>query len=235
MSTQSKKATVNDEHRVESARLLALWNRAKDAGKITSQRDVGEKYGIGTQAAVSHFLRGRAALSIEAAMGFSAALQVPIADFSTRLASEADRAAKFATPDEDDFIAIQQMDGYVYGGSGLPPNHDEVIGELKFRADFLNECGVTKENGRIIKVSGNSMHPRIPHGSVVLVKVNGGEPVAGKFFAIAHPIHGPIIKRLRFEGGLWYADSENPDYKPIPVVEENARIIGRAVWVGSKL
>ena len=35
--------------------------------------------------------------------------------------------------------------------------------------------------------------------------------------------------------GLWYADSENPDHKPIPMQEENAKLIGRAVWMGAKL
>lgn len=226
---------MTDEHRAEAEALRKLWASAKTSGRIKSQANVGEEFGIGTQGAVSQFLAGAVALSLEAATGFAAALGVSIADFSARLAEEADKIAKFATPSDDEYLSISQMNGYVYGGSGYPAGHEEIIGQLKFRADFLRECGVTQSNGRIIKVRGNSMFPRIPDGSVVLVKTSDQEPVSGDIFAIAHPSLGPIIKRLRMANGIWYADSENPDHKPIPMQEENAKIIGRAVWMGAKL
>jgi phage repressor protein C with HTH and peptisase S24 domain len=233
--SKGREAVSSDVVFAEAKALSALWDDARKAQRIPPQAEAGSKYNIGGQGAVWQYLNGRRPLNLKAARGFAAALGVSIADFSVRLAEEADKIAKFATPSDDEYLSIPQMNGYVYGGSGHPAGHEEIIGQLKFRADFLRECGVTQSNGRIIKVRGNSMFPRIPDGSVVLVKTSDQEPVSGDIFAIAHPSLGPIIKRLRMANGLWYADSENPDHQPIPMQEENAKLIGRAVWMGAKL
>lgn len=233
--TKGREAIPSNVVEAEAKALKTLWDAARAEKRVPPQTEVGAAFEIGTQGAVWQYLNGHRPLNLKAARGFAAALKCQIADFSTRLAKEVDANAQFATPADDEFVPIPLMDGHVRGGSGGAHLQDEVIGELKFRADFLRECGVTRENGRTIKVKGHSMHPRIPDGAVVLVRLNGGDPVAGKFYALDHPTHGPIIKRLRLEGGLWYADSENAGYDPIPIREEGARIIGRAVWVGAKL
>lgn len=236
MSKQHRKAIVTDEHRTEARALKQIWDDAKASGRLKSQKEIGIEYEIGNQNAVSQFLHAKVPLSLKAARGFAAALGVVIRDFSPRLAAEADRTAQFATPDEEDFLPIPQVSGFVFGGNGgHTPDYEEVIGQLRFRADFLRECGVTPQNGRIIKVRGNSMFPRIPDGSVVLVKINEKDPVAGGIFAIAHPAFGPIIKRLELREKVWMAESENPDHPPIAIKDANAVIIGKAVWMGTTL
>jgi hypothetical protein len=78
--------TLTDEHREESRKLKALWAERKDR---VSQAEFGQAYDIGSQAAVGHFLNGKAAISLKAARGFAKGLGCDIADFSPRLASEA--------------------------------------------------------------------------------------------------------------------------------------------------
>lgn len=235
--SKGKEAIPQEIVAAESAALLALWNAAKKAKSVPSQKAFGEQFGIGTQGAVWQYLNGERPLNIKAARAFADVLNEPIAKFSPRLAMEVDKTVPFATaPDDDEFLPIQQVSGFVFGGNGgHTPNYEEVIGQLRFRTDFLRECGVTPQNGRIIKVRGNSMFPRIPDGSVVLVKLNEKDPVPGGIFAIAHPSFGPIIKRLELRDKVWIAESENPDHPPIAIEDANAVIIGRAVWMGTTL
>lgn len=233
--SKGREAVSSDVVFAEAKALSVLWDDARKAQRIPPQADAGSKYNIGGQGAVWQYLNGRRPLNLKAARGFAAALGVPIADFSPRLAMEADKIAQFATPSDDEFLPIPEVDGVVFGGCGCGKDFEEVIGQLKFRADFLRECGITPANGRIVKVHGNSMFPRIPAGAVVLIKTSEQEPVSGEIFAIAHPSLGPIIKRLRLDGAAWLAESENPDHPPIAIQEENAKIIGRAIWMGAKL
>lgn len=88
----SRKATVTQEHKEESARLRAIW----DSTKHETQAVFGEIYGIGSQSAVGQFLRGESPLSQKAARGFAIGLKCNIADFSLRLAREAELAAAVA-------------------------------------------------------------------------------------------------------------------------------------------
>lgn len=81
----------------EEARLLsAIWFRTpiKVRG---NQAAFGEKFGIGNQSAVGQFIRGEIALSFKAARGFAEGLGCAIADFSPRLAQEAELNAQFAS------------------------------------------------------------------------------------------------------------------------------------------
>lgn len=78
--------TLTDEHREESRKLKSLWVERKER---VSQAEFGQTYDIGSQAAVGHFLNGKAAISLKAARGFAKGLGCEIADFSPRLAAEA--------------------------------------------------------------------------------------------------------------------------------------------------
>lgn len=78
--------TLTEEHREESRRLKAIWAERKER---ISQAEFGQTYDIGSQAAVGHFLNGKAAISLKAARGFAKGLGCEIADFSPRLAGEA--------------------------------------------------------------------------------------------------------------------------------------------------
>lgn len=98
-----RKAKVTDEHRKEAEALRALW--AKKEGRGT-QAEFGEKFAIGNQSAVGQFLRGEAPLSLKAAKGFAKGLGCKIADFSPRLAKEAEGLHEVAPPPKRPFSFI---------------------------------------------------------------------------------------------------------------------------------
>ena len=83
----NRKANVNKEHKEEAAQLSKIWRSTKHE----TQAVFGEKYEVGTQSAVGQFLRGESPLSLKAARGFATGLGCRIADFSPRLAKEAEQ------------------------------------------------------------------------------------------------------------------------------------------------
>lgn len=95
-TSDAKKAKISDENRQESQALAEIWARtqaARDAANVGSQEAFGAEFGIGNQAAVGHFLRGRSAISLKAAEAFARGLGCTVDDFSPRLAAEIRRLA----------------------------------------------------------------------------------------------------------------------------------------------
>lgn len=84
--SEYKRGVVSDLNREESRKLRALWDARNNR---MTQAEFGQTYGIGSQAAVGHFLNGHAAISMKAAKGFALGLGCEIAAFSPRLAEEA--------------------------------------------------------------------------------------------------------------------------------------------------
>ena len=83
-----------------------------------------------------------------------------------------------------------------------------------------------------LKVSGDSMEPDIPNGSIVLVKIcdsiNVGEIGAFYYDGVAY------CKRVLFENGKSYLESINTKYAPIEIVPENTlKVYGKIIGVES--
>ena len=103
MATDLRKAKVTSETLLESEKLLDLW---ENTDPRPSQVEFGEKFDIGSQSAVSGFLKGKTPISLKAARGFAKGLQCQISDFSERLA-QADAAAwPFALVDRGRYEAL---------------------------------------------------------------------------------------------------------------------------------
>lgn len=107
--TDNKRGTVTELNKEESRKLRAIWDGKRDK---PSQAAFGETFGIGSQAAVGHFLNGHAAISLKAARGFAEGLNCDIADFSPRLAEEAAKLGKAAgaMSDQIDMTALGRME-----------------------------------------------------------------------------------------------------------------------------
>jgi phage repressor protein C with HTH and peptisase S24 domain len=120
--------------------------------------------------------------------------------------------------------------------NSLPILYEEV-GSLSFRKDFLMSCGVTPSSAKIVNVHGTSMEPTIPNGLVLLVNSANTEPRNGKIFAMAKGHEGLVVKRLIKNGEDWLARSDNMDGNPDFPINDGipVTIIGRAVWIGTKL
>lgn len=97
--TDDRRGKVTPENIAEAERLSAIWEETyaeRKTRNLHSQGAFGLEYEIGNQAAVGFFLNGKTALSLKAARGFATGLKCNIADFSPRLAREAELAAAVA-------------------------------------------------------------------------------------------------------------------------------------------
>lgn len=95
MTIDSKKAVITDENRAESAKLKQLWEARKHIHGM-NQIEFGDRFGIGTQGAVSGCLNARMAISLKAGTGFAIGLKCDIAEFSPRLAAQVNAATQAA-------------------------------------------------------------------------------------------------------------------------------------------
>lgn len=140
--------------------------------------------------------------------------------------------------DNDEFQDVLRIDVRLAAGNGAVEGFEEVVGSLKFTSNFLRSVHVSPSKARIVDVRGHSMHPKIPHGAVVLVNIaqSAKEPESGKIFAIARAVEGLSVKRLQNKDGKWFATSDNPEGPTIPIDDgEPVTIVGRVVWMGVTL
>jgi transcriptional regulator with XRE-family HTH domain len=99
-------AKVTPEHLEEARRLKLLWTQRNEL----TQEKFGEEFEIGTQGAVWRFLNGKDPLSLKAAKGFAVGLKCNIADFSPRLAQEAQDYARFAPEERRSLTQLQDVE-----------------------------------------------------------------------------------------------------------------------------
>lgn len=146
------------------------------------------------------------------------------------------RPESAANSADEDFKDVMRVDVRIAGGDGAVAGFEEAIGSLKFASSYLRACKVSPSKARVVQVRGHSMHPTIPDGAVLLVDTGKKEPEHDGIFALARPVEGLIVKRLKKTAEGWLATSDNPANKPIPINDgEPITIIGRGVWMGTTL
>lgn len=237
MEKNYRKAKVTEEHKNESRKLKEIWLNTPDR---LSQEAFGAQYNIGTQSVVTQFLNGLVPISMKAAMGFAKGLGINIEDFSPRLAKEAETYAEATLQDKTtDFLTIKMLNIDLSAGPGKhPPSIIEESGDLQFRRSFLSDIGVSLKNAAIVHVRGTSMEPTIHDGAITLLNRADKEPRQGFIYAFSQGgmLH---VKRFFQENKTWVARSDNPDRDEHPDIiingSEPCKILGRAIWMGTKL
>jgi len=110
----------------EAEALRVIYEQKIDK-KIMSQAAFAKKFHIGTtQSSVNHYLRGRQALNLKAALKFATGLKCQVSSFSPRLAKELDIERIFAKYSEN----------YVINES---PPFDITVEFDRFMNDFFSE------------------------------------------------------------------------------------------------
>ncbi|WP_369404750.1 LexA family protein [Piscibacillus salipiscarius] len=89
-----------------------------------------------------------------------------------------------------------------------------------------------KGNLFCLEATGDSMYPTVPNGSLVTIReqatVESGEIAA----VLINGNEEAVLKRIKKHGETVFLISDNTNYDPILVTEENpAKIIGKAVRV----
>lgn len=226
---------LSPEQKEDASRLLAAWEAFKKATPGASQEKFAAECGWKTQGSFNQYLHGKIPLNLPALLKMCRVLQIEPSSISPRLAAQL--PAKTQESSEDDFADVVHLDVKVSAGHGSVPHFEEELGTLKFRRDFLKSVGVSEANAVVVTASGASMEPTIPDGSALLVNRANREPRANAIYVFHLRGNGLVVKRVVKSGGLWVARSDNDDREAFPdfAFDEGATLIGRAVWVGSKL
>lgn len=139
---------------------------------------------------------------------------------------------------DEEFALVERADVAVSAGHGHVVFHEGRKSGLSFRRDFLRAQGVNEANAVVVDVKGRSMEPSIPDGAVLLVNRAAKEIVNGRIYAFRSDGE-LLVKRLHVRGGQVIAVSDNPDRDEYPdrVIDpaRDFEIIGRALWMGSRL
>lgn len=234
------------EQKQDAERLSALLNAwlleaHKKTGEKPTQEAIAAALQIG-QSALSQRLRGKLAMSRDFAAAMAKMLGCRVADFSPRLDAEikALNEGQGTDQSDDEFAQVRRVDVAVSAGRGALVFEEPSKSALTFRRSFLQEVGVTPASAVIVTVKGHSMDPTLRDGSVLLVNTSAKGVADGQIYAYRRD--GELfVKRLHKakDGGL-IAASDNPDREQYPnqqigFNENDFEIIGRALWMGSKL
>lgn len=177
--------TAMDAREQEAAALKRLWDAYKKRNPDVTQKQLGQRYGIGTQGMVSQYLLGRARLDLEAALKFANAFSCNVGDFSPRLAQA---AAKAVQNDSSLSIPVTKRGGLTLDSSPSEPVPLHPVKKIQVVASgvMLSDEQIellegdvgwvlapTFDNGAwAIVMKGHHMHPAIRDGQVLVLEPN---------------------------------------------------------------
>lgn len=135
------------------------------------------------------------------------------------------------------FTKVPVLDVELAAGVGAHIDMEEVTDWVPISQDWIFENQLPESNLVVVKVSGDSMLPRLQNGDMLLVNTSDNRPVSGKIYAIANGSELRVKRLIKQMSGAWVISSDNkhdPAY-PDEVIPPNSfnqlRIIGRAVKV----
>lgn len=237
-----KKRALTEDRKAECLRLKAIFNsKKKDLGltqeKLAHLLDMN-------QSSVSHYLNGVNPLNAQVAAAFSRILQVPVRDFSERLADEIEGIAAAAliaskavpgvgaalanasmigpisvwdddTPLDDDEVYVPFLkEVELSAGSGRTVIEKSSSRKLRFGKITLRNQGVQFDQAVCVTVHGNSMEPVLPDGSTVGVDRACTAVKDGKMYAVDHGGELRVKTLYRMPGGGLRFRSFNQDEHP---------------------
>lgn len=135
-----------------------------------------------------------------------------------------------------EYVFIPRYEVRASAGDGQPVLSEDVNGFLAFRQDWIrHRLRRTPNNLAVIEAYGDSMHPTISDGDVMLVDMAENH-VRGSAIYVLLAGNDAVVKRveLRLDGSL-LVKSDNPAYEPIILPRDDAdelRVIGKVVWTG---
>jgi hypothetical protein len=140
---------------------------------------------------------------------------------------------------DDDFSLVPRVDVKVSAGHGELVIDEGQRSALSFRRSFLRDIGVSPSSAVVVSVKGHSMEPTIRDGAVLLVSTASRTIVDREIYAFR--LDGSLyVKRMRKGGFGLVAESDNQDRETYPNIniasnDPDVEIIGRALWMGTKL
>lgn len=139
---------------------------------------------------------------------------------------------------DDDEVEVQFfMDVELAAGVGGELALEIQGPKLRFSKSTLRRCGVQAEAAACVKVSGNSMEPRLFDGDVVGVNTLDKKIIDGNTYAINHDGLLRVKRLYRLPGGGVRINSMNgQEYPDEHYTEQEAKsinIVGKVFWHSS--
>ena len=194
---------------------------------------LGKRY---DQSVIAHVERGDIALSYDGLVNAARTLGVSIdylaglTDDPTPAAERDPKALPFPGPD-DEYESVRRYsaeDMRLAAGVRAFIDREPTPSEVRFRKDWLRSHALAAKNLMLLNVIGDSMFPTIEEGDSVLIDESRRAPRSGRVYGL-RTLDGPLVKRLRRRAGRWWADSDNGEYKP-RLMRENDQTLGQVVW-----
>lgn len=139
---------------------------------------------------------------------------------------------------KDDFAFLPRYAARAAAGSGQLAVSDEVSETLAFRRDWLRRIGVNPAFAFLLVAEGDSMHPTIPDGALMLVDGSIREPADirnGNIYVIVRT-GMVIVKRVQFRiDDSVVLISDNPIYERETISRadmNDLQFAGRVHWIG---
>jgi len=211
-----KRRELDDIELAEAARLRAAWEAYKAANAGATQGWLAAESGLGTQGAVSQYLRGVIPLNLESLMAISRVLGIDPATISSRLAARVHgvRAVEIADPENPELIKIQKvklkLSAGIMGFQTEPDRHEGGIATVPRRWVEKNEY--IPERLLALEIKGESMEPALYAGDTVIVNTADTRPIDGGVYAVNYEGEA-VIKRLVRDHGMWWLSSDHFDQR----------------------
>lgn len=250
-----KRRELTAEERGEAERLKAAWESYRAAHDGATQTWLAAEAGLGTQAAVSQYMRAIIPLNLQALLAICNVIEADPRMISPRLMQVVDQVAdKVEAPSQPalkglkpgSYMRVDGADGddprltiipkvrlrLTAGLSGFEVEPEPYDGSsTTVPTDWIERHGYSREKLIAITVRGESMEPTFYKGDLVIINTADTKPVSGAVYAVNYEGE-PAIKRLVRDAGRWWLVSDNVDqrrYYRQSFSGDTSQIIGRVV------
>ncbi len=137
-------------------------------------------------------------------------------------------------PVHSDLIYLPEYDIRASAGPGQTPATEHIIRDVGFKEQFLRDLGASPNQCSVIRASGDSMHPTIPDGSLLVIDHSQAGLHDGCIYVLG-VADDLLVKRVRrsLDGSVDLI-SDNQQYYPVQSLGldrlDELRVIGRVVY-----
>jgi phage repressor protein C with HTH and peptisase S24 domain len=250
-----KRRELTAEERGEAERLKAAWESYRSVHDGATQTWLAAESGLGTQAAVSQYMRAIIPLNLQALLAICNVIEADPRVISPRLMQVVDQVAeKVESPAQAALQGLRPGSYMRVEGAGSDDPRLTIIPKVRLRltaglsgyevepepydgssttvpTEWIERHGYSREKLIAITVRGESMEPTFYKGDLVIVNTGDNKPVSGAVYAVNYEGE-PAIKRLIRDAGRWWLVSDNADqrrYYRQSFEGDTSQIIGRVV------
>ncbi|OLQ70307.1 transcriptional regulator [Photobacterium proteolyticum] len=137
------------------------------------------------------------------------------------------------------YVELPFFEVEVSAGHGALVEREELSSSMVFSESYLrNEVGVNPNNILLMPIKGDSMHPTLKHGGVMMVhRVNEFADDGVYVFRFDSRL---MVKRLQYSKAGLKVVSDNETYEPWELSKEEVQaedfeVIGKVVWTGQRM